>query len=788
MSAPALNDFNLQPAPRILPMLGEINLTQWRCLAEFVDNSIDGFLSSHRSGEALSHPEVSINLPTTDEPSARVTVADNGPGMTPEHLEMAVRAGWSGNTPIGSLGMFGMGFNIATARLGSVTTVWTSRPGEPEECGLRIDFDELREQGHFRTPRLTRPKSDSATSGTSIIIERVKREQRAWLSRPRNRSAVRKSLSKVYSAMLRRNGVPLMFKLRLNGRLVPPINHCVWDDTRAVPTTRFGTVHAVETIDRRLSDRPFCTDCWQWLSPGDDSCPTCGDATHVVQRTRHVHGWIGLQRYLSSESYGIDFLRNGRKIELGNRDLFSWHDPGTGAVELEYPIDDPRQRGRFVGEIHLDHCRVTYMKDRFDRTDPAWEEMIRIVRGQGPLQPQKAANLGFEENDAPLFRLYQAFRRSSPHRARAAGEWRKVLVVKDNDRAQEMAKSFDEGDSAYQTDDRWWALVEEEDRKLLTPTPVAPPTKSGVTPAALPGFTAGTPAPGATTPTGTVPPATAPAPSAAPVRTPIASLTREYRHDPTGLRWDARAFEVASDDPGLGGQHRPWLLVRLADGTAEFLANTEHAIFRSATMTELDALLSELAHQTVDFMRDQTTNCSFADVLADLRDKYAGPLKLDPSALRNQAETLFVAMARVWSRDLEPDDMNTFFNDLPSQSRQEIHQKMAMRSVPNSQQAISDGRFLEYAPARTVVDFVLSHPDLFFDGRCWDDSYSELDYVHPVATDEARQRLLQYYEALLRDAAWLSEQELHDLAAAPRERVLRATLAVDLLSPTVPDP
>ena len=56
-----------------------------------------------------SHPEVHVSLPTATEGNPRVTVRDNGPGMTPETLEKAMRAGWTGNEPIGSLGLFGMG-------------------------------------------------------------------------------------------------------------------------------------------------------------------------------------------------------------------------------------------------------------------------------------------------------------------------------------------------------------------------------------------------------------------------------------------------------------------------------------------------------------------------------------------------------------------------------------------------------------------------------------------------------------------------------------------------------
>lgn len=148
------DQFDLQPDPRILPMLGEITLAQWRCLAELVDNAVDGFLSAKRQEKTVSEPEVHVAVPTSDSASAKISVRDNGPGMSPETLETAVRAGWSGNTPVDSLGMFGMGFNIATARLGTVTTVWTTRQEDTEWHGLQIDFDALRQQRHFRTPHL----------------------------------------------------------------------------------------------------------------------------------------------------------------------------------------------------------------------------------------------------------------------------------------------------------------------------------------------------------------------------------------------------------------------------------------------------------------------------------------------------------------------------------------------------------------------------------------------------------------------------------------------------------
>src|SRR5690348_14057332 len=72
-------EFDLNPHPRILPMLGEINLAQWRCLAELVDNSVDAFLSAKRADIQIDQPEVNISLPTSDDALSKITVRDNGP-------------------------------------------------------------------------------------------------------------------------------------------------------------------------------------------------------------------------------------------------------------------------------------------------------------------------------------------------------------------------------------------------------------------------------------------------------------------------------------------------------------------------------------------------------------------------------------------------------------------------------------------------------------------------------------------------------------------------------------
>ena len=740
-------------------------------LAELIDNAVDGFLTS---SEGDASREVLVSLPTSDVPNARVMVRDNGPGMGPELLERAVRAGWSGSTSPGTLGMFGMGFNIATARLGTVTTVWTATRDDAEWHGLQIDFVELARQRHYRTAHLTRPKVDSTEHGTEVTITQLKPEQRAWLSKPANRSRIRQRLSEGYSAMLRADGKPIHFELAINDRPLVSKEHCTWSGEREVIGPRGQSVPAMIVVDRELPARPYCTACWQWLSGPSEgaTCPACGSADSVISRERRVHGWIGLQRYLSTSSFGIDFIRNGRKIEIGNKDLFDWSD--DGGVEREYPIDDPRNRGRFVGEIHLDHCRVTYMKDRFERTDPAWGEMTRIVRGDGPLRPNKAAEAGFGPNESPLYRLYQGFRRSTPHKSgEVAGQWGRVLVVQDNNRAEEMARLFEKGEPAYQPDDEWWKLVEEVDNKLLTPDDDETSEEN------LSGF-ATEESEDSSSAESTAEPETEPAPP----RHAIASLTRQYHHEATGQRWDVRAFRVDPADPELLPEGAPWRLRRSASGEHEFLVDPGHQVFKSATMTDLDALLSQLAWSASDFVRGQQDAPPFAVILADLRQRYAGILELDAIDIKAQAESVIGQIARAWSRGIDAEDCQTLFTeDLTAAQQEGIYGVMAARSVVNPSAAVLEGRFLEYAAPNVVLAFVEAHPELFLDGRCWEEPYATISYPTEAAADEARQRVRRHYVTLLSDAVWLAEQESDDLAVTSRERLLRASLAVDLLAP-----
>ena len=75
-------------------MLGEVDFKPWQCLAELIDNSVDAFLSARGTDTGVLFPQVTIELPDNSaikSGSAEIRVTDNGPGMSLNDLQNAVR-------------------------------------------------------------------------------------------------------------------------------------------------------------------------------------------------------------------------------------------------------------------------------------------------------------------------------------------------------------------------------------------------------------------------------------------------------------------------------------------------------------------------------------------------------------------------------------------------------------------------------------------------------------------------------------------------------------------------
>ena len=107
-------------------------------------------------GNPIEHPLIMIELPgrsEVDRGEGLLRVRDNGPGLTPEMAELALKAGFSGSdNPYDSLGLFGMGFNISTGKLGRKTRFVTGLRESTHALSVVIDLVVMQSARSYRLP------------------------------------------------------------------------------------------------------------------------------------------------------------------------------------------------------------------------------------------------------------------------------------------------------------------------------------------------------------------------------------------------------------------------------------------------------------------------------------------------------------------------------------------------------------------------------------------------------------------------------------------------------------
>ncbi|WP_329187594.1 helix-turn-helix domain-containing protein [Streptomyces sp. NBC_01428] len=429
-------------SPALLSQLADPELPRWNCVAALVDQASAG----RRDGR--SKPiRVSLALEAPSDAGGRpsLRVSDDGPGLDADSLLQRLSDGWTTSTR-GRNRAFGVSFNIATMRLGTLITIRTAQAEMRRWAVLKLDLRAL-----VRSPEsdwitlASERKAKSSDHGTHIAIDGLRESwsDDAW-------QQLRIRLGDLYSYPLREGQI----EITMNGRKVRPRMPCVWGEHRSV--TRYGSdISAVQRIDSPQRTVHECLDCGH-RGVTSDVCVVCGGGD-LRPMTAHIWGWVGVQRYLDRIDYGLDFYRNGRKILTRDKKIFEWHDDDTGKSELEYPIELGHRGGRIVGEVHCDHLRVTPTMDAFAHDPAAWRAVVEAVRGTGPLRPRYREMLGYGvPNTSPLGTIFSAFRRVDPGlRCLIPGDGLRAI----HEEARRWAEQFHKGDPRYQSDDVWYEAV-----------------------------------------------------------------------------------------------------------------------------------------------------------------------------------------------------------------------------------------------------------------------------------------------------------------------------------------
>jgi hypothetical protein len=467
-----MKTINITPDPRILEVITHNPMQPINALCELIDNSIDGFAAARENGLEVKNPEIEIKLPSRGDIEGGIgslIVRDNGPGLSTDDANNALRAGFSGNQPIGRLGLFGMGFNISTGKLGKKTVFKSSQKYHKNVFQITIDLPAIVKSRSFDVPIQESQKPKPDYSGVEIEISDW------WEEGNQNHGFIKKlvsigipkiiqQLGRRYATLLRKN-----IKIRVNGRECPVFNHCAWNSNRYVERRGYGHIHARFDFNEVLRSEKRCYTCGNLIQANDDNCQNCGDAGQVKTRECVIRGWIGIQRFDDQNKFGIDFIRNGRAILIDEKEaVFTWTPETTGEKIKEYPVDGIY--GRIVGEVHIDHVPTDFLKTDFQRTSAEWAEIIKYLRGESSLLPETQQKYNEPNNDTVIYKLFQGYRR-----VRNCGRADMYMGYWDSSKGgpsrisreleSELYEKFLRNEPGFgpKDDAGWWCYIEEAD-------------------------------------------------------------------------------------------------------------------------------------------------------------------------------------------------------------------------------------------------------------------------------------------------------------------------------------
>lgn len=462
--------FDFTPDPKVLIALTRTPMKPIDALCELIDNAIDSFSAAKIQGISIENPMVLISLPTKKQIASGcglLRVQDNGPGLTAESAEAAIKAGFSGNNPYDALGLFGMGFNISTGKLGNTTAFITARKDSDTYIKTVIDLNSINTTKNYQIPALDIDKGIGepfkiGEHGTIIEVSGWWPEGNANKGFIDNLlkygiEKVKEAIGRRYATILRNSEIRII----VNGNKCVPFEHCVWDRNRYV-ARKSGNIPAIIDIDKVIKSTRRCGSCTSMIPSSQVMCPVCG-STKIRTIDERIYGWIGIQRFDSDTNYGIDLIRNGRAIRIAEQRAFFEYVNEFQELTKDYPID--QQYGRIVGEIHLDFVPVDFMKQDFQRSSDEWNDAMIYLRGNSSLQPNKP---GADKNESPIFKLYQGYRR-----VRNFGKGDMYMGYWDADSRTakrisreielEYYEKFKKREPGYYDDAEWWKLVENAD-------------------------------------------------------------------------------------------------------------------------------------------------------------------------------------------------------------------------------------------------------------------------------------------------------------------------------------
>ena len=313
----------IRPKVAMYGAFARLNYKPWFAIAEFVDNSIQSYLTNRRrlvAAGAKPHLLVKVTVETD-----RVTISDNAAGISVANLP---RAFLPAEPPVDASGLseFGLGLKAAACWFAQRWFIRTKALGEDVERTIRFDVPKIIAEGIEHVPMTERRDRPPGSHYTTLVLEDLN-------VRPQKRtvSKVKSHLASIYRCFLRDGEI----EIRYNDE---PLVYTEPD--------------ILEAAHFKNPSKPQI----QWRKNVEIKL----DAKH------RIWGWAALREKASLSEAGFAVFRRNRLIQ-GSHD-----DPYRPEAIFGKPNSYTYQR--LFGELHVDGFKVSHTKDGLQWEE--WEEEI----------------------------------------------------------------------------------------------------------------------------------------------------------------------------------------------------------------------------------------------------------------------------------------------------------------------------------------------------------------------------------------------------------------------------
>lgn len=323
----------IRPNSSILSVLSHLNYKAWFAVAEFVDNSIQSYLSNRDQLRALHGEEFTLKVRIwLDQQNKLIEITDNAAGIKGDDYPRAFRPA---ELPVDRTGLseFGMGMKTAACWFTHTWNVRSKALGEGVERLIRFDLNEIVEGRLEQLPVLETPALNEAHY-TVLRLENLGKK----FPVKRTQKKLRDHLASIYRVYLRSGEIELYF------------------DEEREPMT-FEDPHV-------LVAPPY-------QSPISTPIRWHKDIEILLSGNRRVRGFAAIRQEASTTHAGFALFRKNRLILGSEDDTYRPQDIFGNSNSFRYQ--------RLFGEFHLDGFEVSHTKDGF-RWDDLEEELLESLR------------------------------------------------------------------------------------------------------------------------------------------------------------------------------------------------------------------------------------------------------------------------------------------------------------------------------------------------------------------------------------------------------------------------